>query len=81
MPAKKDMTGVLFKNQKKDSDKHPDYKGSALVDGEEYWLAGWVNDNEKVGKYLSLKFEPKEESKSNKTPPRGGAPEEDRIPF
>jgi hypothetical protein len=82
MSAKKDWTGVLFKNNKKETEKHPDYKGEAIVDGVECWLAGWINDNEKVGKYMSLKFTPKEEAKGSKTP-RGGAPKQDdsSIPF
>lgn len=62
---KKDMTGVLFKNKEKKTDKHPDYKGESLLGGVEYWLAGWINDNEKVGKYMALKFTEKEEKKQS----------------
>ena len=51
--------GVLFKNDKKESDKHPDYKGSINVDGRELWLSAWVR-NGKNGKLLSLAVTPKE---------------------
>jgi len=38
----KDNTGVLFKNDKKLSDNHPDYKGSITVGGVEYWISSWI---------------------------------------
>ena len=31
--------GVLFKNDRKESDSHPDYKGQINVDGTEFWLS------------------------------------------
>jgi len=33
---KKDNSGVLFKNDKKESEKHPDYKGNITVGGMAY---------------------------------------------
>ena len=56
-------SGVLFKNNKKDTNSHPYYKGSINVGGVEYWASGWVNtkkDNDE--KYVSLKFTPKDEA-------------------
>jgi hypothetical protein len=52
--------GVLFKNDRKEKDSHPDYKGSINVDGEEFWLAAWIKDGRK-GKFMSLSITPKEE--------------------
>ena len=57
-------TGSLFKNDDRTSEKHPNAKGSALIDGVEYWIAAWTNDG-KGGKYQSLKFSKKE---ANRTP-------------
>ena len=31
-------SGVLFSNDKKETDKHPHYKGNITVDGKDYWL-------------------------------------------
>jgi hypothetical protein len=61
------LRGVLFKNDRKESDSHPDYKGSAEVDGVEYWLAAWIKTGQK-GKFMSLSFTEKEER--NNPPPR-----------
>lgn len=52
-------SGVLFKNNEKASDKHPDYGGQLNVDGKEYWLNAWIKDGKK-GKFLSISVKPKE---------------------
>ena len=58
----KPNTGSVFKNDRKESDKHPDIKGSALIDGTEYWVAGWRKESER-GNWYSLAFTPKDEKK------------------
>ena len=65
----KDNSGSLFKNDRKESDTHPDYKGTALVDGVEHWLDAWINEASDGRKYLSLKLKPKE-ARGNGDPPR-----------
>lgn len=57
--------GVLFKNDKKETDNHPDYKGRIDVNGQEYWLSAWIRDRKGTNqKYMSLsvgdEIEPKE---------------------
>jgi hypothetical protein len=57
----KDLTGVLFRNDRKELPNHPDRKGSALIGGVEYWVAGWLKDPKGGGgQFLSLAFTPKE---------------------
>jgi hypothetical protein len=56
----RDNTGSLFKNDRKETDSHPDYKGSALLNGVEHWLDAWINEARDGSKYMSLKFKPKE---------------------
>lgn len=46
--------GVLFKNDKKESDKHPDYTGTINVHGQEFRLAAWIRDAKSGTKYMSL---------------------------
>jgi hypothetical protein len=38
---KRDMTGSFQKNDRKDKDSQPDYRGSVKVKGTDYWLSGW----------------------------------------
>jgi uncharacterized protein (DUF736 family) len=62
-------SGVLFKNEKKDTDKHPDYTGKINVNGKDMRLAAWIKEG-KSGKFMSLKVSemanPKPVAKSSK---------------
>lgn len=49
-------TGAIFKNDKKNSDKHPDYKGKINVDGKEKEISLWLNTSPKGVKYFSVKI-------------------------
>lgn len=86
--------GALFKNRDKQSDRHPDYKGSLNVDGKEFWLDAWVNEirsGENAGqKFMSVTIKPKmarEHQGGARNPPaREQAPPrheelDDDIPF
>ena len=55
----KDGSGALFKNDKKESDNHPDYKGDIKINGQSYWLSAWIKDGKK-GKFMSLSIKPKD---------------------
>ena len=55
----KDNTGTLFVNDRKEKDTHPDRKGTARIEGREYWVSGWIKEG-KTGKLLSLSFKPKD---------------------
>lgn len=58
----KDNSGSLFKNDRKEADTHPEYKGTALINGVEYWMDAWINESSSGAKYMSLKFKAKQAS-------------------
>lgn len=70
-------TAVLFKNDRKSEDRHPDYTGTlTLPDGTECFLDAWMREGKK-GKYFSMRFKPKGQRKE-----AGNAvPFEDPMPF
>ena len=80
------LSGVLFKNDKGDNEKRPDYKGSAEIEGVQYWVSAWIRDGAK-GKFMSMKYERKEQQASPKpaasTPvaSSGYGAVEDDVPF
>lgn len=63
--------GALFKNEDKQSDKHPDYKGNINVGGQEFWLSAWIKTSKKGQKFMSLSVKAKDAPKHNE---RGGGP-------
>jgi hypothetical protein len=72
----KPETGSLFKNDKRESDSHPNARGSALIDGVEYWVDAWTNDGTK-GKWQALKFKRKEAAPEQRQAARSSAPDQD----
>ena len=74
----RDNSGSLFKNDKKEKENHPDYKGSCMVNGVEMWMSAWLK-NGKNGTFMSFSFTPKEQPKKQSAP----VPTEDfdDIPF
>ncbi len=73
--------GVLFKNDKKESEKHPDYTGRINVGGKEMRLAAWIKEGQK-GKFMSLMVS---EFQKQEAPKQTGAGKladmSDDIPF
>ena len=58
-------SGMLARNDRKETEKHPDFKGSINVGGVDYWLSAWVKEGKPGGKmegrkYFSLSVSPKE---------------------
>jgi len=57
----KDLTGSLFRNDRKTTDKHPDKTGSCKIDGKDYWISCWVKFSDDGQERFSLAFKLKEE--------------------
>lgn len=57
----KDNSGSLFKNDKRENDKHPHMNGSCVIDGVEYWISAWTKPTKDgAGRWQSLAFKKKE---------------------
>ena len=52
--GQRDMSGALFREAEKKSDRHPDYRGNLTIRGEVFRLSGWVKETRDGKKYLSL---------------------------
>lgn len=77
MSEQRDMSGALFKNNRKEKDSHPDYTGKALIDGYEYQVSAWIKTSSKGDKFMSMSYRPNKEEQ-NSPPPRDL---DDDIPF
>lgn len=56
----KDNTGSLFRNNRKETERHPDYNGSVRIDGHDMWISAWLKESKDGTKYFSLAFKRKD---------------------
>ncbi len=71
--------GIIFKNDRKQNDKAPDYRGKINVDGVEKEISLWVKEGAK-GKFFSVQIsepyvKPDQPAADNTPPP------DDDLPF
>lgn len=80
MADMKDMSGVLFRNDKKETETHPDHTGRMLINGELYYLSAWINEAKSGQKYFAIKAKLAEQKPKSEAPRQRRA-ESDEIPF
>lgn len=82
MAYEKDNEGVLFRNDRKENDNHPDYKGNMMVNGVDHWLSAWINEAKQSGKkYMKLSLTPKDEQPQGQQRNDPDPVDPDDIPF
>jgi len=80
----RDNSGSLFKNDKKESENHPDYNGSAMVNGSEVWMSAWLKTSTSGKKFMSFSFKPKDQQAAKpvvKSAPKAEPDFDDDMPF
>ena len=71
--------GVLFKNDNKKTDKHPDYTGTVNVEGVERYLSAWIKRSKAGKPFMSLSIgKPKDQQEHSQAPVDDF---EDELPF
>ena len=76
----RELSGSLFKNEKKTEEKHPQMQGSCLIDGVEYYISAWTKEGAK-GRWQSLAFKRKDAKPDAKPAPTSIEQMDDDIPF
>lgn len=78
----KPNTGSLFKNERKESDTHADYRGSiTITEPGEYWLDAWINEAASGKKYMGLKAKLKDAQGTPQREPAAVGDLDDDVPF
>lgn len=60
MSEQYDNSCALWTNDKREGGTHPHFKGSAMVDGVEYWASCWLNTDAGNKPALKIRFTKKE---------------------
>lgn len=83
----RDLSGSLFRNDKREKDTHPNLTGTVMIGGVEYWASGWTKERANGEKWISLSFKPKQassgrgESKQPYETERAAYDDDSEVPF
>ncbi len=55
-------TGAIFRNKRKETEKHPDGTGTVNIEGVEYWVSSWNKTSKSGEPFRSLSFKRKDEA-------------------
>ena len=61
----RDNSGALFKNDRKQTDKHPDYRGDITIGGRKFFLSAWLKKTSKGSTFMSLAVKPVEDQRQD----------------
>lgn len=56
----KDGTGSLFRNERKDKESQPDFRGDGIYKGEPLEVALWLNKTREGKSYFKMSIKPKQ---------------------
>ena len=73
--------GSIWKNHKRETDKHPHLTGTLNVEGKEFWVSAWVKDKDANPKAPELTLSIREKDKQYNIVPFKPAVEDDDLPW
>jgi len=81
----RENSGALFRNDRKEKDTHPDYNGTANIEGVDYYINAWLKEG-KSGKFFSFSFKRKDGGAEKPVAKSGAATSfarvlDDEVPF
>ena len=62
----KELTGAMFKNNRKEKETHPDMTGEINIDGTIYWQSAWKKTDKNGETYYSQSFKKKDFTEAKK---------------
>jgi uncharacterized protein (DUF736 family) len=74
--------GAIFKNDRKQNERQPDYNGTINVEGKEYYISCWIKESKAGKKFFSTSLTAKEQPQQ--PTPQAAAPQFDNdedLPF
>jgi hypothetical protein len=74
MAEQRELSGALSRNTKRESDRQPEFRGSATIGGVANRISAWVKDGVADGKFFSLAFSPKDAQQGVQAKPAAAAP-------
>ena len=77
MSPQRENSGIMFNNDRKQSEKSPDLSGELNVEGKNYYISGWRRPG-KNGEFISLSVKFKIAKAETPAPQQ---PEQDDLPF
>ena len=63
----RDNTFSLFKNDRKETDNHPDYTGNGRIGGVDMWVSAWIKEDRNGKKFMSCSMKPKDGAQQGTT--------------
>ena len=78
---RRDNSGTLGPNHRREEGSNQsEYTGTAVINGVEYWINGWLKTSER-GPFYSLSFKRKEARRDGGVSIRPQAPSDSGLPF
>lgn len=73
--------GALWKNDRREKDTHPQMRGTAEINGVEYWVSAWTSKEGGKKPLVSLSFQVKDAIPTAAPAPSADVDFDDDLPF